>query len=116
MCLVCCDRKIQWNPAIGNIVLPGCEKYAKHVYHIFAVRTKQRDALENYLKEHEIQTGIHYPTALPKLPAYTYLGQADEPLFANQIDSELLSLPIGEHLDAEAVEYVAGKIAEFYEE
>lgn len=99
---------------IGDLVLPVCELYAKHVYHLFVVRSKKRDALQNYLKKNEIQTGVHYPSALPKLPAYEYLGQSNEPMFANRIDSELLSLPMGEHLDEKALRYVIEKIKDFF--
>ena len=100
----------------GDLVLPVCESYAKHVYHLFVVRTKQRDALQNYLKKNDIQTGVHYPVVLPKLPAYEYLEQSNDPMFANRIDSELLSLPMGEHLDEKALEYVVEKIRDFFQQ
>ena len=62
--------------------------------------------LKDYLQSKDIQTGIHYPIALPKLQAYHYLAQQDEDFFANQYDLELLSLPIGEHMDMDALEYI----------
>lgn len=86
---------------IAGIILPKRETWAKQVYHLFVIRTKQRDALQQYLKDNGIQTGIHYPIALPKLKAYEYMNLNKEKSFANISDLELLSLPIGEHLNEE---------------
>jgi len=81
-----------------NITLPVRKGWAKQVYHLFVIRTEKRDELKKYLGEQGVQTGIHYPKSLPKLKAYEYIGQAQEAMFANQSDTALLSLPIGEHL------------------
>ncbi len=83
---------------IDGIVLPKRENWAKQVYHLFVIRTKKRDELQKYLKDNEISSGVHYPISLPKLKAYDYTKQAREEFFANSSDSELLSLPIGDHL------------------
>jgi len=96
-----------------GVVLPKREAWAKQVYHLFVVRVKSRLELQEYLKANDIQTGIHYPIALPKLAAYEYLGQATEQLVANQMDEELLSLPIGEHLEPTDIQEVASKIKSF---
>jgi dTDP-4-amino-4,6-dideoxygalactose transaminase len=74
-----------------------------------------RDELKNYLSERGIHTGVHYPISLPKLKAYNYIKQADEPMFANHSDASLLSLPIGEHLTEEDVEKVIHSIKQFFE-
>ena len=92
---------------LPEVILPVEEAYAKHVYHLFVIRHPQRDRLQHYLREHDIQTGIHYPIALPKLAAYSYLEQAQESMLANSIDEHLLSLPIGEHLSKQDIETVA---------
>lgn len=83
---------------VKGIVLPKREDWAKQVYHLFVIRSKKRDELQQYLKTNEIQSGVHYPISLPKLKAYDYTGQANEDFFANSSDSELLSLPIGDHV------------------
>ena len=63
------------------------------VYHLFVVRTSRRDALlEAILSERGIESGVHYPKALPKLQAYAAYGQASEPFFANRADAQVLSL------------------------
>lgn len=83
---------------LDGIVLPKREDWAKQVYHLFVIRTQNRDELQQYLKDNDIQSGIHYPISLPKLQAYDYIGQASENFFVNKSDVELLSLPIGEHI------------------
>lgn len=99
---------------IPQIVLPHKETWAKHVYHLFVIRTPLRDQLLSFLKERGVETGIHYPTALPKLPAYSYTGQSDEQFFVNNIDEKLLSLPIGEHLTESDIMFVVSAINEFF--
>jgi dTDP-4-amino-4,6-dideoxygalactose transaminase len=91
---------------VDGIVLPKREDWAKQVYHLFVVRSQKRDELQQYLKDNDIQSGIHYPISLPKLQAYDYTGQATEDFFANKSDTQLLSLPIGEHLKQEDLEQV----------
>ncbi len=87
----------------------------RHVFHLFVIRTKQRDQLQCYLREQGIETGIHYPVALPGLPAYASPGQADEKMFAKQSADGLLSLPIGEHLAEEDIQRVISAVRHFAE-
>jgi dTDP-4-amino-4,6-dideoxygalactose transaminase len=94
---------------VGDLVLPVAREWARHVYHLYVVRTRFRDELREFLKARDIETGIHYPIALPKLAAYRYCRQASEDFFANSADRELLSLPIGDHMaDADADEVIGG--------
>jgi dTDP-4-amino-4,6-dideoxygalactose transaminase len=81
-----------------GITLPRQESWAKPVWHLFVIRVGRRDIIQSQLKTKGIESGIHYPIALPKLNAFKYLGQASEPMFANNADLELLSLPISESL------------------
>lgn len=83
---------------ISDLKLPKKRDYVKHVYHLFVIQHLKRDLIINKLKNNNIETGIHYPIALPKLKAFLYLGQASEKGFAWTSDKHLLSLPIGEHL------------------
>lgn len=95
------------------IILPTQASWAKHAYHLFVTRAQHRDALQQHLKNQGIQTGIHYPTALPKLSAYNHIGQAHETMLANQMDRELLSLPIGEHLTASEMDTILSEVTKF---
>lgn len=98
---------------IDDIILPKKEDWAKQVYHLFVIRNKKRDKLMMHLKENGIQTGIHYPLALPKLKAYNYLNQGNENFFANKSDINLLSLPIGEHIQNNQIEFIVKSIKNF---
>lgn len=95
------------------VTLPIREQWARQVYHLFVIRTDYRDALQAHLKREGIETGIHYPIALPKLSAYRYLKQYDEDLFANRSDTTLLSIPMGEHLEPDDVRTVVDSIKRF---
>lgn len=97
---------------VEGIVLPKREEWAKQVYHLFVIRTKNRDELQQYLKNNGIQLGIHYPIALPKLKAYDYTSQAEEEFFANSSDIELLSLPIGDHLSNNDLKIIVNVLKE----
>jgi dTDP-4-amino-4,6-dideoxygalactose transaminase len=81
-----------------RMILPCQESWAKPVWHLFVIRIDQRDCFKKYLKEMQIECGIHYPISLPKLNAFGYLGQAAEPMFANRSDQDLLSLPISDSM------------------
>ena len=108
------NRYLDRLQGIPGLVLPARRNWARHVYHLFVVRCNERDALAAHLKDCGIQTGIHYPIALPKLQAYASLGQAHDDLFVNRSDAQLLSLPIGEHMSIADVDEVARAIREFF--
>ena len=95
----------------GDLVLPQTRDWARHVFHLYVVRTKQRDALAAHLSAKGIQTGIHYPIALPALAAYRGLGQHTA---SDALHDQLLSIPMGEHLSAADVETVANAIKSFW--
>jgi dTDP-4-amino-4,6-dideoxygalactose transaminase len=99
---------------VGDLVLPQERPSTRHAYHLFVVRTARRDVLQAFLKGRGIETGVHYPIALPCLAAYRQYGQADEDFMANRIGGELLSLPIGDHMTMEDVEEVARGCREFF--
>ena len=101
---------------IGDLILPVVRDEATHVYHLYVVRTARRDALRDYLGSKGVQTGIHYPTALPMLEAYQHLGHtpADFPV-ASQNQREILSLPIFPELSSDALEYTVACIRDFFD-
>lgn len=99
---------------VEGLTLPRLPEGGRHGLHLFVVRTDRRDALKSFLGERGIETGIHYPIALPKLEAYAYLNQQDEPMFANLSDKTLLSLPIGDHMSLSDVDEVAAAVKAFF--
>jgi len=98
---------------VGDLQLPSLTGRVRHAFHLFVVRTAQRDALKSHLQAAGIETGVHYPIALPKLKAYEYLGPTDDAMFACRADERLLSLPIGEHMSDEDVRQVIDAIQAF---
>jgi len=79
----------------SGVSTPEAMSYARHVYHIYAIRTKKRSEWQEALNAKGIQTGIHYPIPVHLLPAYTDLGytRGDFP-HSEQAADEVLSLPM----------------------
>jgi len=75
--------------------LPAEMPGARHVYHVFAVRTREREALIQHLAEEGIQTGVHYPVPVHLQPAYRDPAWAEGSFpNAEQAAQEVLSLPL----------------------
>ena len=85
-----------------KIILPKTYDEKAHVWHIFAIRTNKRDELQQYLKDNEIQTLIHYPIPPHKQPAYNEWNNLSYPI-AEEIHRTELSLPISPVLTDEEV-------------
>jgi dTDP-4-amino-4,6-dideoxygalactose transaminase len=81
-----------------KIILPQCSKRPEHVWHLFVIRTKRRDELQEYLLSHNIQTQIHYPIAPHKQKAYCEWDHIKLPV-TEKIHREVLSLPISPVMD-----------------
>ncbi len=86
------------------------------VWHIFAIRTTERDTLQEHLQQAGIQTMIHYPIPLHLQPAYRHLGYCagDFPT-SEALHKQVLSLPMGPHLSIEQAEYVADSVNRFFD-
>lgn len=83
-------RKMITNPAI---ILPQVTDEDAHVWHIFVVRTANRDRLRAYLNDKGIETNIHYPTPPHKQQAYNEWNNRHYPV-TEKIHKEVLSIPI----------------------
>jgi dTDP-4-amino-4,6-dideoxygalactose transaminase len=85
--------------------------YARHVYHVYAIRTTRRGAWQRALAEAGIQTGIHYPTPVHLLPAFADLGhERGEFPHAERAADQVLSLPMFPELTAAQCEEVGRAI------
>ena len=102
---------------IDEIILPYIPSEVEPVWHIFAIRAKNRDQLQAYLQEYGISTGIHYPIPIHLQKSYQNLeyGKSDFPL-TETIAEELLSLPMYAELSDEQIDFVCEKIQQFYAE
>jgi dTDP-4-amino-4,6-dideoxygalactose transaminase len=100
---------------IEGISLPIDRPETKHTYHLYVIQTEQRQALTEHLTKQGIETAVHYPTALPNLPAYRYLNHtpADFPV-ASKLQDEILSLPMYPELTDGMIEYVSAAVRAFY--
>lgn len=94
------------NPAIElpckNI---DTETYAQHVWHLFVIRTKYREKLQQYLAENGVQTLIHYPIPPHQQQVYQEWNGLSFPV-SEQIHAEVLSLPIGPTLSMDEAKQV----------
>ena len=92
-----------------EIVLPVVKDWDSHVFHVFPVRCKQRDQLQNYLTENGVQTLIHYPVPAHKQECYKEWNNLSLPI-TEQIHKEELSLPISPVVTEEDLDFIVNQI------
>jgi len=99
---------------IDGVLIPLESPGNKHVYHIYAIRVPNRDALIKALAEKDIQCGIHYPIPLHLQDAYKVLGlkQGSFPV-AEKVASEFVSLPMFPELGQDQIEFVVRELGSF---
>ncbi|MBN1966939.1 MAG: DegT/DnrJ/EryC1/StrS family aminotransferase [Anaerolineae bacterium] len=99
----------------GPVVTPEAAPYAKPVWHLYVIRTEQRDELREFLAERGITAIMHYPVPIHLQPAYAELGyqEGDFPI-TERYAQEILSLPMFAELTDEEIEYVVEAIKEFH--
>jgi len=90
-----------------KITLPEYNGGRDHVFHLFVVRTPDRDKLQHYLKENGVETLIHYPVPPHRQNALASWNNLSFPI-TEAIHREVLSLPISQVMSAEDVLAVAG--------
>ena len=95
-----------------NIILPNVRAEDNHVWHLFVIRTHNRDVLQKYLSENGIQTLIHYPIPPHKQKAYKEWNTKSYPI-SEKIHSEVLSLPISGIQTIETTKAIVKVINEF---
>jgi dTDP-4-amino-4,6-dideoxygalactose transaminase len=111
------DRAAEYNRLLANneaVGLPYEASWSRAVYHLYVIRTNDRDGMMNHLKEAGIGTGIHYPVPLHLQKAYAPLDYSlgDFPV-AERASAEIISLPMFPHLTADQQARVAEEILEF---
>lgn len=100
---------------VGDLILPAVAEKATHVYHLYVIRTKQRDALQAYLQENGIGTLIHYPVPPHLQEAYRHFGykKGDFPL-AEELAETCLSLPMYPGITEAQIAEVSETIKRFF--
>jgi dTDP-4-amino-4,6-dideoxygalactose transaminase len=103
----------QYNRLLSDceLELPAEMSWARHVYHVYTIRSKERDRLQKSLADEGIQTGIHYPVPVHLQPAYADLGYETGSFpQAETAAKQVLSLPLYPELSSQAVTQVADAI------
>ena len=96
-----------------QIILPECKDENAHVWHIFTLRSKNRDRLQEYLNTYGIQTNIHYPTPPHKQGAYAELHDMKLPI-TEEIHNTIISIPISQVMTNEEVHKIVEVINEWH--
>jgi dTDP-4-amino-4,6-dideoxygalactose transaminase len=100
---------------LKQLALPETRANTVHTFHLYVIRTPQRDGLKDFLARKGIQTLIHYPAALHNLPAYTYLKLTEKEFpVATECQRTVLSLPLYPELSREQIAYVCQSIHQFF--
>jgi dTDP-4-amino-4,6-dideoxygalactose transaminase len=99
---------------IESVICPYEPSWSRAVYHLYVIRTADRDGMMEYLKTRGIGTGIHYPIPLHLQKAYSSLNYTtDDFPVATSVASEIVSLPMFPQLKVEQQSRVAQVILEF---
>ena len=97
--------------ADSDVETPAEMPWARHVYHVYTVRSTDRDGLQAALAAEGIHTGIHYPVPVHMQPAYADLGYGRGAFpQAEAAAEQVLSLPLYPELSSEAVAHVAAAV------
>lgn len=101
---------------IPGIVTPSIREEVRSVYHLYVIRVEKgnRNHLQEHLKDCGIQTGIHYPTPIPDVPAFRRFKSHGFPV-AESCAEQILSLPMYPELERDQMEYVADRVANYME-
>ncbi|PIP61393.1 hypothetical protein COW99_04310 [Candidatus Roizmanbacteria bacterium CG22_combo_CG10-13_8_21_14_all_38_20] len=99
---------------LKNLTLPLESSFGEHSFHLFVIRTKQRNNLRKWLKEQGIETGIHYPKPIHFTTSFSYTGNKGSFPEAEQWSKEALSLPLHPFLTKKEIKYVTKQIQQFF--
>ncbi|MCY0899351.1 MAG: DegT/DnrJ/EryC1/StrS family aminotransferase [Firmicutes bacterium] len=98
------------------LVLPPLDTLEQSVWHLFVIRTPRRNALQQFLLDHGVETQIHYPIPPHRQRAYRHSFDKDCFPLANRLAAEVLSLPLGPYLSLAEVDYVTEVLHQFFDE
>ncbi|PYR61413.1 MAG: erythromycin biosynthesis sensory transduction protein eryC1 [Acidobacteria bacterium] len=97
----------------AEVTTPSEPPWVRHVYHVYAIRTSSREALQRTLLANGVQTGIHYPIPVHLQPAYADLGYREGQFpQAERAAAEVLSLPMYPELSSTQRETVSAVLRE----
>lgn len=95
-----------------KIVLPFWDGSENHVFHLFIIRTPNRQALQNYLKNNEIETMIHYPIPPHKQKALSNWNHLSFPI-TEKIHEEVVSIPMNASLTDDEIQHIISTLNKY---
>lgn len=99
---------------LKDLDLPLTTIDREHTYHLFVIKTKKRNQLQEWLTKQGIETGIHYPIPIHFTKPFSYLGKNNSFPHAEEWSDEALSLPLHPFLSRGQIKYVVKKVKEFF--
>lgn len=96
--------------------IPRDDDQRKSVFHTYVIQTPARDSLRDHLLTRGIETKIHYPVPIHRQPAFEQIVRWHDLPQTERLASEILSLPIGQHLALRDIEIVAEAIQAYFNE
>lgn len=101
---------------VGDLILPSTAPDCKHVYHLFVIRTKHRDACQKFLQENGVSSMVHYPYPIHKHSAFLNLEWTLNAKFpaAEKACETILSLPLYPHQPEADLKKVCDTLKKFF--
>ena len=96
------------------ITSPTVRGQCHHVYHLYVIAVNKRNELVKFLQNKNIITGVHYPTPVHKMPAYSNRSPIDNLIQTNKLADRVISLPIYPELTVAEQDVVISTIREFF--
>lgn len=113
-----CDARsaaaAKYNSRLGDVVespfeMPG----GKHIYHQYSIRVKNRNGMQEFLKDNGIPSMIYYPVPLHLQEAYKYEYKKGDYPISEKIADDIISLPMHTELDDAQLDHITAKVREF---
>ena len=106
-------RLISELSGLQEVTLPLFDDQAKPVFHQFVIRTDERDDLKDYLLSKGVEARVIYPKVIPLQEAFLRY-QKGEWSQAEKFSSQILSIPVGEHLSSSEVDFISDSVKSFF--
>lgn len=105
------DRGLEGLPVSRPVTMP----HAYHVYHLYVIAVKEREALRAYLSDRGVTTLVHYPTPIHLQKVYSHLGYGEGSFpKAEKTSRQIISLPVHPSLREDQIAFICRTIGEFY--
>lgn len=86
--------------------IPIAKDFIDHVYHLYVIKSDERDEIRDYLFKNDVETMIHYPIPVHRQKAYLNLGISDKLPITEEICNQIISLPLNPWMKVEEIEKI----------